>query len=46
MRFFMKKSDKNKPNFDPNGSYTGKYIKENSGNTVVLTPPEQDADDL
>ncbi len=48
MRFFMKKPDKNKSgNFDPNGSYTDKYIKEVEKNDVIiLTPPEQDADDL
>lgn len=41
--------DKKKSNglFDPNGNYTGKFIKEfDEQEIIALTPPEQDADDL
>lgn len=39
---------KNKKNsFDPNGNYTGRYIKElEYGDVIIPTDPEQDADDL
>ncbi len=40
-------TNKQKSTFDPNGNYTGNYIKENEDNSIiVITPPEQDADDL
>ena len=33
--------------FDPNGNYTGKFIKElEYGDVIIPTEPEQDADDL
>lgn len=43
----MKKEKKSNETFDPNGNYTGKYIKENKEDLVTVpTAPEQDADDL
>ena len=43
----MKTQKKSIGSFDPNGNYTGKYLKElEYGDVVIPTEPEQDADDL
>lgn len=42
----MIKRKKSNENYDVGGSYTGKYLNENYLDEVVLTEPEQDADDL
>ena len=41
--YTMNKQKKSNKNYDPNGFYTGKFLR---GDEVIVTPPEQDADDL